>query len=231
MENADPFVVLLIVMVVAAVVIFFLAKRGNKGAQKIVEQAESAEARIAAAIKLGLERATATAPVPAVPAPVPAVPLPPWGPSPTPPPAPAPVPAPALTLTDHYVDRDDLMKACGAGFAYAVMLDGAMVHNGFGPADSFVTNSDGSISRGRGEAIMTTPTVPRPERERRRVPAPSVDPWAPAAVYANVAALVNDISTQKGWNTCVMVDGEPVVEGFGPPLRYVTKAGGNVAKE
>lgn len=47
-----------------------------------------------------------------------------------------------------FVDRDDLNKWLGAvGFAFAVTLDGATIHGGFGPAVAYFTQPTGGVSR------------------------------------------------------------------------------------
>lgn len=56
------------------------------------------------------------------------------------------------TLQPRYIDRDDFMKAIGAtAYAYAVTLDGKLVHNGQAPTVAYTTQPDGSV------AVVATP--------------------------------------------------------------------------
>lgn len=51
------------------------------------------------------------------------------------------------TLQPRYIDRDDFFKAIGAtAFAYAITLDGKLVHNGQAPTVAYTTQPDGSVA-------------------------------------------------------------------------------------
>jgi len=57
-------------------------------------------------------------------------------------------PKPNITLRERYGSPAELVIALSAGpYQYAVLLNGASLHTGFGPADQFYTQADGSVGR------------------------------------------------------------------------------------
>lgn len=72
---------------------------------------------------------------------------------------------PQPTLAETYPSLGALVAAC-AGYPYAVTVDGAVVHDGFGPADHYHTHADGSVHNGRDVAPMPAPTpAPAPVQD------------------------------------------------------------------
>lgn len=106
---------------------------------------------IAAQAATKVEAAAAAVAQPKPPEPPPPVPEPaPPAPVPAPPATPAPIQVQPAALQVVYANRDALLAAL-TGYQYAVMLDNAPVHVGFGPPDIFWTHPNGMVSQTKPE--------------------------------------------------------------------------------
>jgi len=120
-----------------------------------------------------------------------------------------PPPARPHTMAETYPNRAALVADAELD-AFAVKLDGVPIQTAqskFGPAQSYVTNPDGSISKGRY-------TAPAP------VPVPVIPPGA----FPDVAALRAAYP-----RNAIILDGVGIQDGFGgdngQPLKFATTAG------
>ena len=118
-----------------------------------------------------------------------------------------PTPTPVTALADTYPNKTALLAAC-ENFTYGVLLDGASVHDGFGPPDEYVTKGDGTVAKGH----YTKPPETAPVR--------GADGLLDS--YPNIGALVADAQAIK-YAFAIRVDGLGIYPGFGPIVEYSTK--------
>jgi len=124
----------------------------------------------------------------------------------TPPAPPGPTPHDLKASYPGPNGRGALVADC-VGFAYAVMLDAAQIHTGFGPADQYITQADGGVTRGRYVAPVN------PQVTRRRGTDGLYDS------YQSIQALVDDAKACN-YQYAIVVDDLGVWPGFGPPVLY-----------
>jgi hypothetical protein len=124
----------------------------------------------------------------------------------------------ASSYASAQVLRDALTRGT---YGYAVILDEKSFWVGFGPAEYFWTQPDGSVAMIKPPVTMAPPVV--------APAAPSASRAQPLEQYPDKAALEADFAHLK-LNTAVLLDGVVVVDGFGPPFKYFTKPDGSAVR-
>ena len=118
-------------------------------------------------------------------------------------------PAGRTSLLDSYPNEGALIAdSVAIKNQYAITVDGRQVVSGFGPGPSYFTASNGSVANSKP-------------------PAPAHAMLADS--YPSQAALINDANALQ-YMFAVMVDGVAVRQGFGPPVRFISVAGGAVKR-